>query len=125
MLIFWDMDKFLDSSDFKCTKCGECCRPIVKVSENAIKRIEESGWKREDFLDVDPISENYEKNTLKQVNRACMFLKREGKEFVCSIYEHRPDTCRKYPFIMGNEKLTDCRPKNWEKWMPIEDVVMR
>ena len=43
---------FLDPATFKCTKCGQCCRPIVKVSEKDIQRIEEAGRKKEDFLDI-------------------------------------------------------------------------
>ncbi len=106
-------EQFLNPKTFKCTKCGECCRPVVKVSEEEIQRIEKTGLTREDFLDYDPMQwKNHTKDTLKQKNSVCMFLKRQGDEFICSIYEHRPDTCRRYPFITGKEKLEDCRPAN-------------
>ncbi len=51
-----------------------------------------------------------------------MFLRKENDEFVCSIYDHRPDVCRKYPFI-DQTKIKDCRPQGFERWVPIEKLV--
>jgi Fe-S-cluster containining protein len=114
--------EFLNKDTFKCVKCGECCRPVVKVNEEEIQRIEETGKKREDFIVLDPVTEDPSIKTLKQVNGVCMFLKREGDKFVCSIYNNRPNTCRKYPFT-DEGKLKDCRPVGWERWVPIGKIL--
>lgn len=86
-------------SRFNCVTCGLCCSLTVKPSEKDIKRIEKSGHKREEFL---------EKGTLKKIQGYCLFLKKEDmtaksklnmqSNFVCSIYNSRPDICRKWPF---------------------------
>ncbi|MBI2665687.1 YkgJ family cysteine cluster protein, partial [Candidatus Woesearchaeota archaeon] len=117
-------EEFLTKKNFACTKCGQCCRPIVKVSEKDILRIEKTGRSRDDFLAFDPtldgpITKNTIKDTLQQMNGVCMFLSRKGQEYLCTIYEHRPDVCRKYPFFTGKEKLTDCRPPRWKYWMEL------
>lgn len=114
--------EFLNSETFQCVKCGECCRPVVKVKEEEIQRIETTGIPRDQFIVPDPVTEDPSIHTLKQVNGVCMFLKREGDAFVCSIYDERPDTCKKYPFIEKN-KLQDCRPKGWERWVPIGKLL--
>ncbi|HLC90832.1 MAG TPA: YkgJ family cysteine cluster protein [Candidatus Nanoarchaeia archaeon] len=122
-------EQSLTRKNFKCTKCGQCCRPIVKVTERDIARIEETGWKREHFLAPDPRKEGSSvKDTLRQKNFVCMFLQKQldtnGETiFTCSIYDHRPDTCRKYPFFPGKEKIVDCRPERWQYWMDINRLV--
>ena len=103
--------------NFKCTKCGECCRPIVKVDKKDIKRIEELGLT--DFTEYD---QKIRSRVLKQNKGVCVFLKREGDEFTCSIHNNRPEVCRNYPFIEV-EEVEDCRPKGWEKWMKLKDVI--
>lgn len=107
----------LTTDNFKCVKCGECCRPVVKVSQEDIKRIKELGVKN--FTEFDT---EIESHVLKQKNNVCMFLRKENDEFVCSIYDHRPDVCRKYPFI-DQTKIKDCRPQGFERWVPIEKLV--
>ena len=117
--------EFLEEDNFKCVKCGQCCRPIVKLSPDDVVRIEKSGALREEFLAFDPQEEApIHKDTIRRVNGVCMFLRRKGDEFICSIYDHRPGICRKYPFI-NREKIIDCRPENWKYWMPIEGVVRK
>jgi|APSaa5957512535_1039671.scaffolds.fasta_scaffold335231_2 Fe-S-cluster containining protein len=106
--------------NFECTKCGECCRPIVLLSEEDIKRIEALGLT--DFIDIDPLNEVTTK-ILKQKNHVCMFLERVGDEFKCKIYNSRPEICRQYPFNGGIKKIDDCRPKNWEKWMKLNEIM--
>lgn len=116
---------FLNPKTFQCTKCGQCCRPIVKVSEEEIKRIELTGRKRQDFLAFDPKLEHpSKKDTLQQVNGVCTFLYRKGEEYFCSIYKHRPNTCKRYPFFPVAEKLTDCRPPRWQYWMDLKELVV-
>ena len=94
---------------------------IVKIDEQDITRIEKEGHTRDDFTMPDPMGKDF--TVLKQKNGACVFLKRRGEEFICSIYEQRPEVCRKFPFMKRGLKLTDCRPKNWQKWTPIKEIV--
>ncbi|MFH1276646.1 MAG: YkgJ family cysteine cluster protein [Candidatus Woesearchaeota archaeon] len=133
--------KYLDPKTFKCTSCGQCCRPIVLITEEEIKTIESIGMKRKSFIDIDPLNESGTINALKQVNGVCMFLKKdntnyddnqnnqnnktkENNKFICSIYNYRPSICRKYPFF-DEEKMTDCHPKRWKYWMDINQLVKR
>jgi Fe-S-cluster containining protein len=111
----------LTKETFRCVKCGECCRPVVKLTKEDITQIEEAGHKKADFVVVDP-NNNITQDTLKRVKGVCIFLKKDGEEFVCSLYEHRPDVCRKYPFV-GREEFEDCRPKNHVYWMPLKDLI--
>ena len=118
------MVAYITRKTFKCTKCGECCKPITKVSEKDIARIEKAGYKREDFLDVDPFrKESGAKDVLKRKNGYCTFLKdNKDKTFDCTIYEHRPDVCRDYPFFEGVEKLPSCIPSELVWYKKIEEM---
>lgn len=111
----------LNPKTFSCSRCGQCCRPIVVLSEEDIARIEKSGIQRNDFVGEDPINKQSGFKVLKQKKNVCMFLKKEGEEYVCSIYNQRPGVCRKYPFMEKNQKLEDCKPRNWKRWMKIEN----
>jgi len=89
---------------------------IIKVDKEDIKKIE--SLKQTNFTQYD---ENIKSQVLKQENARCIFLKKEGDEFVCSIYEHRPKVCRQYPFI-NKSKVEDCRPPRWEYWPKINSL---
>jgi len=102
--------------NFKCTKCGECCRMIVKLSANDITQIESIG--KTNFTQYD---EKIKSNVLKHHNNKCIFLQKNGSEFVCSIYKHRPKVCVQYPFI-GRKKVEDCHPPRYQYWPKIEDL---
>ncbi|MBT4604429.1 YkgJ family cysteine cluster protein [archaeon] len=144
-------DEFLIKESFKCTSCGECCRPIVVVSEDDIKKIELTGLKRQNFISHDFTQKdiNFQKLlnevnkgleilpefqiTLVQENGVCIFLKKDQNKkdqghqgkFICSIYNHRPATCKNYPFIQKSKKLTDCRPPRWKYWAPLKILVRK
>jgi len=115
-------EEYLNPQTFKCTSCGECCRPIVIVTDEEIKTIESTGINQEDFIDIDPLDETGTVNALKQINGVCVFLKRKDDKFLCNIYEYRPSICKKYPFFY-DKKLTDCRPKRWQYGMDIKKLV--
>ena len=76
-----------------CTFCGLCCTLTVRLSDNDIKRIEETGRKKEEFV----VADEDGKPLLKRENGWCTFFKREGKIGMCTIYESRPDKCRDFP----------------------------
>lgn len=77
--------------DFKCKRCGECCR-TPRLNKKDIRRIKESGYKEEDFVYVDNLGNKY----IKDKNGWCMFLKKV-KTASCKIYSVRPKICRLYP----------------------------
>ncbi len=87
---------------FACTLCGDCCRDrVIVLYEEDVRRLEKAGYR--DFYE--PTSELERELTgapfkmrMKE-DGSCIFL--EGN--VCVAYEHRPDTCRRYPFIVGDD----------------------
>ncbi len=76
--------------EFGCFKCGKCCTLEVEPTEEDIKRVESLGHKRTNFMDG---------KCLKRVKGKCVFLKRQGKYYICSVHEHKPRVCREWPFI--------------------------
>lgn len=102
-----DADGYLKEKDFACERCGESCKPLVQVSQHDIERISSLGYS--DFLMPDPL--NSGNTVLRKEGDYCLFLKKNDDGFFCSIYEHRPEVCRKYPFFKEGMKLKSCRPK--------------
>ncbi len=82
--------------------CKECCiETEMPLSEDDVRRIAEAGHR--DFYHQD--EEGY--FILRNVNGRCVFLGKEG----CTIYAIRPEGCRLYPFVLGDEGVeldTDC-----------------
>lgn len=85
--------------EFYCSysnNCYECCLETeMTLSNSDIKRIEEKGYKKKEFLE--------EKDgflVLKNINNQCFFLKDKR----CTIYDLRPQGCRFYPLIYDFEK---------------------
>lgn len=88
---------------FMCRRCGECCKPIVKVSKKEIGQLKELGFGEGFFLDYDPFNKRkgllVRKDVLKKKeNGDCVFLRRHGRATFCSVYSLRPEVCREYPF---------------------------
>lgn len=110
------MPDFITPETFECTKCGECCKPITKVSEEDIAQIEKLGFNREDFLDKDPFGNPG--FVLKRKDGYCMFLK-DNKDgtFNCTIWGNHPQVCKDYPFFEGVTKVKSCLPDDlvWYK----------
>lgn len=108
------MKKLLTQSSFKCDRhCGECCKKtLVEVSGKDITRIKKRGYDENEFLMKDPFNE--ERLFLKKDGKGwCVFLKQDKKGmYSCSIYNDRPDICRKYPFFTGKEELSSCLPED-------------
>ena len=80
------MDRPVDD-DGRCRECdGQCCRafPTVNISWHEYERLKSLGAHRLDF------SLTGHHNLI--IENGCEFLS-AGK---CSIYEHRPDTCRRF-----------------------------
>lgn len=58
-----------------------------KTNPQALRFVSNDSWK---FFPV-----------LKRVNNICPYL---GKDNRCSIYKHRPITCRRFPYIIASDK---------------------
>jgi Fe-S-cluster containining protein len=104
---------------FRCTGCGNCCRnTIVCLTDADIRRIiEGTGKSPLEFVrfynhdhiamsEDDPLWVKLGKKKLvmglRSTHDRCVFL--ENTTNRCTIYEHRPVTCRDHPF---NVTLSD------------------
>lgn len=75
---------------FKCIRCGNCCRlGFIELSDGDIDCIRKDG--HDDFVDIIKSG----KRKLKKDRGLCVFLKDNS----CSIYNVRPEVCRKFPFF--------------------------
>lgn len=80
-----------------CTQCGNCCRNLdVYLVEDDAKRLADGlmiplNEVETRYIDHEAAEQVEEWGVFRQ--RPCAFLK--GK--LCSVYEHRPDSCRIYP----------------------------
>ena len=73
---------------FACTMCGTCCRfKIIHLTPSDIKRLESGGYK--DFVC------KKDGPRLRRQRGRCMFLTDDK----CSVYGHRPQVCREFPFF--------------------------
>lgn len=105
-----DWQKYLK---FRCTGCGNCCRDtVVCITDADVKRIVDGTGKSPlwfvRFFTHDEISMstndplwvtfNDQKRVmgLRSTHDRCVFL--DNQTNLCTIYEHRPVTCRDHPF---------------------------
>jgi Fe-S-cluster containining protein len=89
-------------SNFKCHRCGECCKISVQVESSDIIRLADKlKMKSEMFVAKyvwkDPLT------NLNHLEDPCPFLK--DKE--CTVYDARPDVCRVFPFKLHMPVLQD------------------
>jgi len=123
---------------FNCTGCGNCCRDtVVCLTDADVQRIiEGTGKPAESFVQFyeddgvalaksSPFWVSFGDKPavmgLRSTRGHCVFLDRENR---CTIYEHRPVTCRQHPFDIQLSKsgavrhlsisgVVDC-PHGWE-----------
>ena len=83
---------------FRCINCGECCKLKFELKKPDIMRFEKGkiGWEK--FVD-----ENW---NIKRNNNYCSFIVDKKGKKICSIYEHRPDTCRVWPFFSNSFSIS-------------------
>lgn len=105
---------------FRCTECGNCCSDtIVPIShEDVLRLMKGTGWKASELVafytenDFDDKGEGLQFINLDGGRRTLGLRKRFDKENDrgscahfkdnrCSVYEHRPVTCRVWPFTLS------------------------
>ena len=101
---------FRDGLRFECTRCGACCTGspgYVWVSETDIARLAESlGVTQEEFgrRYLRQVESNL--SLIEKPNFECIFWDRTAG---CTVYPHRPDQCRAWPFWQQNVDT----PESW------------
>lgn len=140
--MFWFKEKIF----FSCNQCGECCREMdVPLTHFDIARIVDSktDFDIEMFVTLHPSSEKsldaillygeYQEMYLsnKLSDNTCLFL----KENICSIYQHRPNSCRTWPLSKNiknqleidniAQKLVDlaCDKKRFKDHKNISEII--
>jgi len=122
---------------FNCTGCGNCCRDTVVCLTDAdvLRVVNNTGREAKSFVRFygedevalgvrSPFWVRFERKRavmgLRWTRRHCVFLDAENR---CTVYEHRPVTCRQHPFdikLSGTGAVTglslsrvvDC-PHDW------------
>ena len=88
----------------ECVACGASCHLRVNLGKDDVDRILD--YAKEKGITETIIEHHRNHNWLKRrADRACVFLKYEGKLPRCSIYDNRPTACRLYPLIPTNMRL--------------------
>ena len=123
---------------FRCTGCGNCCvGTVVMLTDADVGRITEgTGREVTEFVRFVPQADVHIPKrdpwwvrvgaqkavmALKWKRGRCVFLDAENR---CTIYEHRPVTCREHPFeidVDAGRRITDIRlstivdcPHDWD-----------
>lgn len=89
------------ASQIDCTQCGNCCKGLSIAPKSQDIRQLSAG------LNLSPLE--FKQKYLKKDHegdlvfkqRPCPFLKNN----LCSVYEHRPETCRSYPHLESQHML--------------------
>ena len=77
----------------RCSNCGKCCEKTeMELSSKDIKRLEETGYRLEQFAAVDDGV-----TRLRNVNGWCYFYSLADKK--CQVYGKRPLGCYLYPVV--------------------------
>ena len=86
----------------ECLRCGKCCfGPFYKLTRPE----DVADWERDGIsVPLEAYGEesgstdhaNHEMAALGMPFHTCRFLTPDGDRFLCSIYEHRPRTCREF-----------------------------
>jgi len=77
----------------RCSNCGKCCEKTeMELSSKDIKRLEEAGYRREEFAVIDD-----DVTRLRNVDGRCYFYSLADKK--CRVYGKRPLGCYLYPVV--------------------------
>jgi len=83
----------------QCSHCGKCCeRTEMELSRKDIERLEEKGYRREEFA----VTDNDGVARLRNIGGWCYFYSTADKK--CRVYGKRPLGCYLYPVVyLANE----------------------
>lgn len=85
--------------------CSACCHDTqMPLTEADVARLEALGHRREEFTRPSTDGRGWPQLRTREADaegapRPCFFL-RDGR---CSVYEHRPEGCRVYPFVLTED----------------------
>lgn len=83
-----------------CSRCGKCCsEPVGMLGREAIAIARHLGIPASEFRARYVERQRERWLQLRQVEDRCPFLERDGEIHKCSIYEVRPEVCRRFPFL--------------------------
>ena len=97
-----------------CKRCGGCCTgKLIPLYEKDLVRL--SGLKSF-YLPANSLEREVTgaKYKMKMINSKCIFL--DGTN--CKVYEKRPDTCRRHPFIVTERRIlvsATCPGVDWSR----------
>ena len=98
----------------ECSKCGNCCTPVIPITEEEVKKIREY-IKENDIKMVMPITK--EGRHIK-----CCFYDFENHR--CNIYPVRPEVCRKFICSLNNKEI-DKNKEYYDKICPAGRRIFR
>lgn len=113
-LIGFDIVKALPG--FSCKRCTKCCRDkVVVLTDEDISRLKPhvkgEFFERTTKLEKEVTGADYK---ILMKGGICIFLKGNS----CRVYEYRPDTCRRHPFLVTNKYLLvakECPGLGWDR----------
>jgi len=118
-----------NSAEIKCAKgCAHCCRQFVGVTKPEAALLVHAAKEQGVTINQDLLkrqSKFGEADWMHQplADTACVFL---GPEDTCTVYEHRPNACRKY-FVITKPKFCDTRRfahKKVGRWFVMEAEIV-
>ena len=100
------------SKQVDCTQCGNCCKLVIMVTPEDMRRLC-SGL----AIPEDQFKEKYlqrkDEVTWCIASRPCVFL----KDKMCTVYPFRPDACRRFPYLDLDYLCVNRRK------LPVEELV--
>lgn len=100
----------------RCSRCGACCENTEMLLCRAdIRRLENKGYERKDFVYFD--REGLAR--LKNKNGYCFFYDADKKK--CKVYRSRPLGCRLYPVVYSDEEAKAVA----DDFCPMENTVSK
>jgi len=135
-----DITLYEENLRFKCRRCATFCCKLggPKLTKKDIKRIEQAGHNREEFLIPFKGGSNgpslFLGSLKSKQDGSCIFLRfnQEGENYSCETYDSRPALCRLYPF--DPQKINSqsiilrlipcCRGLNTEDGAPMDEKLV-
>jgi len=85
------------AADLPCFRCGECCRRFqVLLERSEARRIADYlGITMDELIGkyADPRWPGADKYLIRHSKGSCMFLRGDGREFLCAVHRVKPRSC--------------------------------